>query len=131
MAHGAGRLARKTAALVGAAAIQAAKRGRSGAEEDNAAVEAAHSGAAAALHSASHHKTGRSSKRDANLRKRALRREENVRSESAKATENAAQAEHRKRNASSLSRKRSVNARLPRPGEKSRPSSQRADLPAR
>lgn len=97
MAHGAGRLARKAAALAGAAAIQPAKRGRSGAEEDNAAVEAVQSGAAAALHSASHHKTGRSSKRDANLRKSTLRREENVRSESAKTTENAAQAEHRKK----------------------------------
>ena len=101
MAHGAGRLARKTAALAGAAAIQAARRSRSGAEEDNAAVEAMHSGAAAAQavarHSVPHPKTDRSSKRDANLRKRALRREENVRSESAKSTENAAQAEHRKK----------------------------------
>lgn len=98
MAHGAGRLARKTAALAGAAAIQPAKRSRS--EEDNAAVEAMHSGAAAQAvvrHSVPHPKTDRSSKRDANLRKRALRREENVRSESAKATENAAQTEHRKK----------------------------------
>ena len=87
MAHGAGRLARKTAALAGAAAIQAARRSRSGAEEDNAAVEAMHSGAAAAQavarHSVPHPKTDRSSKRDANLRKRALRREENVRSDRA------------------------------------------------
>ena len=40
MAHGAGRLARKTASMMGAAAMQAAKRRRSEAEEDNAAVEA-------------------------------------------------------------------------------------------
>ena len=81
MAHGAGRLARKTASLMGAAAIQAAKRRRPEAEEDNAAVEAVHSGTAAVYNAARYHsppsKTVANSKRAASLHKNTIRSEEN------------------------------------------------------
>ena len=101
MAHGAGRLARKTASMMGAAAMQAAKRRRSEAEEDNAAVEAVHSGTAAVYNAARYRspssKTAANSKRAASLHKNTIRSEENVRSEFMKSSEHAAQAEHRKK----------------------------------
>ena len=135
MAHGAGRLARKTASMMGAAAMQAAKRRRSEAEEDNAAVEAVHSGTAAVYNAARYRspssKTAANSKRAASLHKNTIRSEENVRSEFMKSSEHAAQAEHRKRNGFFLFKRKNASARLPKTSGKDQPSSPRAALPPR
>lgn len=100
MVLGAGRLAKKGLALAAAPAVVETRRQLREAGEENTAVDAVSTSAdttrRAARHHASH-RTDASSRREKNLRETALRSEEGIRTETAKATTHAAQTEHKKK----------------------------------